>query len=216
MNLLSVSLLAADFGNLARDVEMINDSQADWFHIDVMDGHFVPNISFGFPVMNAIKKVASKPLDVHLMITRPEAYIEAFKDAGANILTVHAETCTHLHGLLHRIKALGMKTGLALNPHTPVNITEDIIHELDLLLVMSVNPGFGGQKFINHSLRKIEQAKNMIIKQGCKTMIEVDGGVDANNAGQLYSAGVDVLVSGNAIFSSPSPQEYILRLKSQT
>ena len=213
MKLLSVSLLSADFGNLARDVEMINDSCADWLHIDVMDGVFVPNISFGLPVMKAAKKVARKPLDVHLMITNPEPYLETFKDAGANILTVHAETRTHLHGIVQRIKTLGMKAGLALNPHTPVNSTEDIIHELDLLLVMSVNPGFGGQKFIDHSLRKIEQAKELILKRGGKTLIEVDGGVDADNARLIYSAGADVLVSGNAIFSSPEPKKYMLRMK---
>ncbi|MDR2562576.1 MAG: ribulose-phosphate 3-epimerase [Prevotellaceae bacterium] len=213
MNLLSVSLLAADFGFLARDVEMVNLSEADWFHIDVMDGVFVPNISFGFPVMKAVKKCALKPLDVHLMITKPELYLDDFKDAGAEILTVHYETCPHLNSIINKIKSCGMKAGLALNPHTPVNLAENIIHELDLLLVMSVNPGFGGQKFIDHSLRKIEQAKELIIKHSCKTLIEVDGGIDAQNASQIYSAGADVLVAGNAIFSSPNQKEYIQRMK---
>jgi ribulose-phosphate 3-epimerase len=212
MKYLSVSILSADFGHLAREIEMLNESCADWIHIDVMDGVFVPNISFGLPVMEAVKKVSSKPLDVHLMIANPEPYIDAFKNAGADILTVHFEGCIHLHRTLQQIKDAGMKAGVALNPHTPVNLLEDIIHDVDLLLVMSVNPGFGSQKFIEHSLRKIEKARKLVEKHDSGALIEVDGGISADNAAQIYSAGADVLVSGNAIFSSSDQKEYMKRI----
>ena len=212
MKYLSVSILSADFGHLAREIEMLNESCADWIHIDVMDGVFVPNISFGLPVMEAVKKISKKPLDVHLMIANPEPYIDAFKNAGADILTVHLEGCIHLHRTLQHIKDAGMKAGVALNPHTPVNLLEDIIHEVDLLLVMSVNPGFGSQKFIEHSLRKLEKARELVEKQNSGALIEIDGGISADNAAQIYSAGADVLVSGNAIFSSSNPKEYMKRI----
>lgn len=211
--LIAPSILSADFGNLQRDIEMINNSQADWIHFDVMDGLFVPNISFGFPVIKAVKKVAKKPLDVHLMIVQPERYIEQFKEAGTEILTVHYEACTHLHRTLQQIKSLGMKAGVSLNPHTPVHILEDIIQDIDLVLIMSVNPGFGGQQFIEHSYTKIKQLKDLIIRSGANTLIEVDGGVTLQNYKKLVSVGVDVLVAGNTIFASENPTNTIEALK---
>ncbi|HBX50676.1 MAG TPA: ribulose-phosphate 3-epimerase [Bacteroidales bacterium] len=207
--LIAPSLLSADFGNLNRDIEMINKSQAHWFHLDIMDGVFVPNISFGFPVIKYIKKAAKKPLDVHLMIIEPDKYIEKFHAAGADILTVHFEACTHLHRTIQAIKSLKIKAGVSLNPHTPVHVLENIIADLDLVLIMSVNPGFGGQKFIEHSFKKIMQLKKMINTSNSKALIEVDGGVDNSNAKKLISAGADVLVAGNYIFGSKNPEKTI-------
>jgi ribulose-phosphate 3-epimerase len=209
-------MLSADFNNLARDIEMVNQSEADWFHLDIMDGVFVPNISFGFPVIEHIAKLARKPLDVHLMIVDPDRYLERFRDAGANILTVHWEACTHLHRTLTQIKTLGMKAGVSLNPHTPVELLEDILPETDLVLIMSVNPGFGGQKFIKESLPRISRLRSMIDKGGFNTLIEVDGGVGANNAGQLFNAGANVLVAGNAVFKSENPTETIRLIKNKS
>jgi ribulose-phosphate 3-epimerase len=211
--LVAPSLLSADFGNLARDIEMVNNSQADWIHIDVMDGMFVPNISFGFPVIKAVQKIAKKPLDVHLMIEQPDRYLEQFKQAGAEILTVHYEACPHLHRTLQAMKTLGMKAGVSLNPHTPINVLNDIIHDIDLVLIMSVNPGFGGQKFIEHSYSKISKLKELIIKTNSKTLIEVDGGVTLENARKLVDAGVNVLVAGNTVFASTNPAKTIEELK---
>ncbi|MGE4288310.1 MAG: ribulose-phosphate 3-epimerase [Salinivirgaceae bacterium] len=211
--LIAPSILSADFGNLASDIEMLNKSKADWIHVDVMDGVFVPNISFGFPVIKAVQKIAKKPLDVHLMIVEPDRYIQQFKEAGAEILTVQYEACTHLHRTLQAIKASGMKAGVALNPHTPVNLLNDIIHDIDMVLIMSVNPGFGGQKFIEHSYSKINKLKELIIKAGSNTLIEVDGGVTLQNYKQLVTAGVDVLVAGNTVFASENPAKTIELLK---
>lgn len=211
--LLSPSILSADFVNLQRDIELINNSEADWIHIDVMDGTFVPNITIGQPVVKAIKKVARKPLDVHLMIVHPEKYIDDYKECGADWLTVHYEACTHLHRTLEYIKSKGMKAGVSLNPHTPVSALEDIVNVADLILVMSVNPGFGGQKFIPNSFEKIKRLKDLLVKHNSSALIEVDGGVDLNNANLLYETGVDVLVSGNAIFSSPDPLKTIHLIK---
>jgi ribulose-phosphate 3-epimerase len=211
--LIAPSILSADFGNLARDIEMLNTSTADWIHVDVMDGVFVPNISFGFPILKAVQKVAKKPLDVHLMIVEPDRYIQQFKEAGAEILTVQYEACTHLHRTLQAIKAGGMKAGVALNPHTPVNLLNDIIHDIDMVLIMSVNPGFGGQKFIEHSYTKISNLKELITKAGSNTLIEVDGGVTLQNYKQLVKAGVDVLVAGNTVFASVDPTQTIMELK---
>jgi len=213
---ISPSLLAADFGNLERDITMLNQSEADWFHLDIMDGVFVPNISFGFPVMKYIKKHAQKPLDVHLMITEPDRYIDDFNEAGADILTVHIETCNHLHRTVQRIKSLGMKAGVSLNPHTPVNLLKDIIADLDLVLLMSVNPGFGGQKFIPNALEKIKELKQLITEKKSNALIEVDGGVDNTNAKSLINAGCDVLVAGSYIFKSKNPTETIQGLKKLT
>jgi len=211
------SILSADFANLERDVEMINHSQADWLHLDVMDGVFVPNISFGFPVIQAIHKIAKKPLDVHLMIVQPEKFIEQFKKAGASILSVHYEACPHLHRTIQQIKSAGMQAGVAINPHTSVSFLEDVIADIDLVCVMSVNPGFGGQKFIQHTYQKIAQLKDIIINRNSKAKIEIDGGVDLNNAARLINTGADVLVAGNTVFSSSNPEETIARLKqSQT
>ncbi len=212
-HLIAPSFLSADFSNLSKDIQMINNSLADWFHLDIMDGVFVPNISFGFPIIKTIKKEAKKPLDVHLMIVQPERYIEAFAEAGANILTVHYEACTHLHRTLDQIKSMGMKAGISLNPHTPVSILEDVINMADLVLIMSVNPGFGGQKFIEHSYEKIRKLKTLINSSSSNTLIEVDGGVDPSNANALIEAGVDVLVAGNAIFRSDDPIKTIEQLK---
>lgn len=192
---------------------MVNTSQADWFHLDIMDGVFVPNISFGFPVVSQVKKMAKKPLDVHLMIVDPDRYLEKFKEAGADILTVHYEACTHLHRTLNQIRTFGMKAGVSINPHTSVELLADIIEEADLVLIMSVNPGFGGQKFIKNSIQKISRLKEMITAKGCKTLIEVDGGVDATNAATLYSAGADVLVAGNAVFKAENPAKAIDAIK---
>jgi ribulose-phosphate 3-epimerase len=214
MNLLiSPSVLSCDFANIQRDVEMINGSEADWFHVDVMDGVFVPNISFGFPVISAIKQHAKKPLDVHLMIEDPDKYIEDFKKAGADILTVHYEACRHLHRTVQAIKAAGMKAGVALNPHTPVDLLQDIIADLDLVLIMSVNPGFGGQKFINNAILKVEQTKNLIHRVGSHALVEVDGGVNLETGAELVKAGADVLVAGSFVFNASNPVQTIKDLK---
>jgi len=211
--LIAPSVLSADFGNLQRDIEMINNSKADWFHIDVMDGVFVPNISFGMPVINAIKKHAKKPMDVHLMIVDPDRYITDFKKVGADILTVHYEACTHLHRTIQAIKAEGMKAGVSLNPHTPISVLEDIIVDLDVVLIMSVNPGFGGQSFIENTYKKVEQLKHLIEYTGSKTLIEVDGGVTDQNIEQLSEAGVDAFVAGSFVFKSEDPSNTISELK---
>jgi len=212
--IISPSVLSCDFANIQRDVEMINNSSADWFHVDVMDGVFVPNISFGFPVIEAIKKHATKPLDVHLMIEDADKYIEDFKKAGADILTVHFEASRHLHRTIQAIKAAGMKAGVALNPHTPVDLLSDVIEELDLVLIMSVNPGFGGQKFINNAVLKVEQAKNLIHRRGSRALVEVDGGVNLETGLELVKAGADVLVAGSFVFNSKDPAATIEALKS--
>ncbi|HEY0030314.1 MAG TPA: ribulose-phosphate 3-epimerase [Bacteroidia bacterium] len=212
-HLIAPSILSADFANIQRDVEMINSSEADWFHVDVMDGMFVPNISFGFPVIKAIKKHAKKPLDVHLMINDPDRYLQAFKDAGADVLTVHLEACTHLHRTIQAIKALGMKAGVAINPHTSVNLLNDIIADIDLVCVMSVNPGFGGQKFIENTYYKVNALSEMIRTNKSKTLIEIDGGVDLLNFKKLINAGANVLVAGNTVFSSSNPVQTIADLK---
>lgn len=213
MPLIAPSVLSANFLALGNDIDMINNSEADWFHVDVMDGRFVPNISFGMPVIKALKKQAKKPLDVHLMIVEPEKYFEDFKNAGADVLTIHYEASTHLHRSLQAIKALGMKAGVSLNPHTPVHLLEDIIQDIDLVLIMSVNPGFGGQKFIQQSFDKVRKLKKMINDKGCDTLIEIDGGVTLDNAPDLIEAGVDVLVAGNTVFSSENPTDTIKKLK---
>lgn len=213
MPIIAPSMLSADFLNLGRDIEMVNNSEADWFHLDVMDGRFVPNISYGMPIIAQMKKMATKTMDVHLMIVEPEKYFEDFKKAGADILTVHYEASTHLHRSLQAIKALGMKAGVSLNPHTPVHLLEDIIADIDLVLIMSVNPGFGGQKFIQQALTKISKLKAMITASGSNALIEVDGGVTLENAPALVAAGADALVAGNTVFSSPEPADTIKKLK---
>jgi len=213
-HLIAPSVLAADFANIQRDFEMINKSEADWFHIDVMDGVFVPNISFGMPVISAMKKHAKKPLDVHLMIVNPDQYIGTFKEIGADILTVHYEACTHLHRTLQAIKAEDMKAGVALNPHTPVHLLEDVINDIDLVCIMSVNPGFGGQSFIENTYDKVKQLKELINKKGASTLIEIDGGVNIHNAKALIDAGADVLVAGSFVFKSDKPEVTIQELKS--
>ena len=213
MKLIAPSLLSADFLNLGRDIEMVNRSEADWFHCDIMDGRFVPNISFGIPVVKAISQLAEKPLDVHLMIVEPEKYFESFVKAGADIITFHYEASTHIHRAVQQLKALGVKAGVVLNPHTPVSVLEDILGELDLVLLMSVNPGFGGQKFIERTYDKIRKLRAMINEQGLETMIEVDGGVNTENAASLFEAGADVLVAGNAVFKSDDPIDTIYVLK---
>ncbi len=212
-HLIAPSLLSANFANLKADIEMINNSDADWFHMDVMDGVFVPNISFGMPIIKAVKKLADKPLDVHLMIVQPERYIADFKNAGADILTIHYEASTHLHRSIAEIKNHDMKAGVVLNPHTPVNSLVDITQELDLVLLMSVNPGFGGQKFIENTYRKISKLRNLLDKSGSKALIEVDGGVTLDNAGKLITEGADVLVAGNTVFGSSDPLSTISKLK---
>ncbi len=212
-SLIAPSILAADFANLQREVEMINSSEADWVHVDVMDGVFVPNISMGIPVVEAIKRHSKKPLDVHLMIVHPEKFVEAFHKAGADTISVHIEACPHLHRNIQQIKALGCKAGVAVNPHTSVQGLADVIHDIDLVCLMSVNPGFGGQKFIEHTYDKIKELKAMITSRKANTLIEIDGGVNQQNAKLLLSAGADVLVAGNFVFSSPNPKEVIQRLK---
>ncbi len=213
MALIAPSLLAADFANLQEACEMLNRSQADWYHLDVMDGVFVPNISFGLPVISAIKKHARKTLDVHLMIVQPERYIKDFKAAGADILTVHYEASTHLHRSLQAIKAEGMQAGVALNPHTPVHLLKDVLHDIDLVCMMSVNPGFGGQKFIENTYNKVRELKALISETGSATRIEIDGGVTSKNAAQLIEAGADVLVAGSFVFNAADPEKTISDLK---
>jgi ribulose-phosphate 3-epimerase len=212
-HLVSPSLLAADFGNLSRDVQMVNNSLADWIHLDIMDGVFVPNISFGFPVLESVKKIAKKPLDVHLMITDPDRYLTRFRDAGAYMLTVQYEACIHLNRTVNEIRNLGMKAGIALNPHTPVSLIRHVLPYTDMVLIMTVNPGFGGQSFIMESYNKIAELQQMIKTGNHNVLIEVDGGIDTKNAGKLVNAGVNVLVAGNSVFSSADPASTIKRLK---
>ncbi len=211
--LIAPSILSADFGNIERDVKMINESRADWFHVDVMDGVFVPNISFGFPVLKAIKKHARKPLDVHLMIVEPDKYLAAFADAGAAIISVHYEACTHLHRTIQSMRQLGVLAGVAINPHTPASLLSEVIAQIDVVVVMSVNPGFGGQRFIKNTYSKIDDLRNLIIQKNSSAKIEIDGGVDIKNAPELIRAGADILVAGNTVFSAESPIEMIARLK---
>jgi ribulose-phosphate 3-epimerase len=211
--IIAPSVLAADFANLQRDIEMINNSEADWFHIDIMDGVFVPNISFGMPVLEAIAKHAKKTIDVHLMIIDPDRYIKTFADLGANVLTVHYEACTHLHRTLQAIKAEGMKAGVALNPHTSIDLLADVINDIDLVCVMSVNPGFGGQSFIENTYSKVQKLKQLIVEKRAATQIEIDGGVTSANAKKLIDAGADVLVAGSFVFKSTDPIQTIAALK---
>ncbi|MBN1112481.1 MAG: ribulose-phosphate 3-epimerase [Bacteroidales bacterium] len=211
--IISPSMLSANFGELDKDIEMINNSEAQWFHIDVMDGVFVPNISFGFPIIQVINNKAKKPLDVHLMIVDPDRYIEQFKNVGAEYLTVHYEACNHLHRTIQNIKSHGMKAGVSLNPHTPISLLEDIIQDLDLVLLMSVNPGFGGQSYIENTYSKIKQLKELIFRKNSVALIEVDGGVDINNASKLIECGADALVAGSAVFKSENPKETIKILR---
>ena len=210
--MIAPSVLSADFANLQRDVEMINASEAAWFHVDIMDGVFVPNLSFGLPVVEAIHRHATKPLDVHLMIVQPERYIQEFKAAGAHVLTVHIEASTHLHRTLQAIRAEGMLAGVALNPHTPVSAVSEVLHDADLFCLMSVNPGFGGQSFIPQTYEKVRQLRRMLDEAGSTAKIEIDGGVNAQNAADLKAAGADVLVAGNAVFKAPDPISMIAQL----
>ena len=212
-HLIAPSILSANFGALKQDIEMLNDSEADWIHVDVMDGVFVPNISFGFPVLKAVKEVAKKPLDVHLMIVEPEKYLQQFADYGADIITVHFEACTHLNSTIAKIKDLGCKAGLALNPHTPIAFIEDILEDLDMVLIMSVNPGFGGQSFIPNTYKKIKQLRAMAIERNPNLLIEIDGGVNSSNSAFLINAGANVLVAGNAVFNNVSPKSIISSMK---
>ena len=211
--IIAPSVLAADFANLEREITMINESQADWIHVDIMDGVFVPNFSMGLSVVEAIKRHAKKPLDVHLMIVQPERYVEAFQKAGAATISVHVEACPHLHRNIQQIKALGCKAGVAINPHTSIIELENVIQDIDLICMMSVNPGFGAQKFIEHTYRKVADLKKMITASGSQALIEIDGGVNQQNAKALLDAGADVLVAGNFVFSSPTPKEVIAKLK---
>jgi ribulose-phosphate 3-epimerase len=211
--LVAPSLLSADFGNLQREVEMLNKSEADWLHIDVMDGVFVPNITFGFPVLKHIQKYSTKPLDVHLMIMDPDRYLERFRDHGAEVISVHYEGCTHLHRTIHAIKKLGALAGVVLNPHSPVSLLEEIVPDADLIMVMSVNPGFGGQSFIESTINKIKVLKEMMLRKKTDALIEVDGGVTPQNAPQLVEAGAQILVAGQTIFGSPDPSDTISQLK---
>jgi ribulose-phosphate 3-epimerase len=212
--IIAPSVLAADFANLEREIKMINNSQADWIHIDIMDGVFVPNLSMGLPVVESIKRHATKTMDVHLMIVHPENYVEAFQKAGAEYISVHVEACPHLHRNIQQIKALGCKAGVAINPHTSITALENVIADIDLVCVMSVNPGFGAQKFIEYTYRKVRRLKEMILDSGSKAKIEIDGGVNMQNAKQLLDAGADVLVAGNFVFSASNPTEVIKQLKS--
>jgi len=212
-HIVAPSVLSADFGNLQRDIEMINASDADWFHVDIMDGMFVPNMSFGFPVMKVLQKHAKKPLDVHLMIVDPDRYTQAFRDTGAATLTVHFEACNHLHRSIQNIKNAGMNAGVAINPHTSIQLLEDIIADVDLVCVMSVNPGFGGQKFIENTFHKVIALKKLIEDKKSSAKIEIDGGVDMNNYKKLVACGADVLVAGNTVFGSTNPKETISQLK---
>ena len=211
--LIAPSILAADFANLEREVKMINESQADWIHIDIMDGVFVPNLSMGVPVVEAINRHAKKPLDVHLMIVNPEKYVEAFQKAGAQVISVHLEACHHLHRNIQQVKSLGIKAGVAINPHTPISSLEEVIADIDLVCLMSVNPGFGGQKFIENTYQKVGDLKELILRKGSKALIEIDGGVNLQNASRLLQAGANVLVAGNFVFSSPKPLEVTQQLK---
>ena len=213
MSIIAPSLLASNFLQLQKECDMLNNSRADWFHLDVMDGRFVPNISFGLPVIQQIRKATTKVCDVHLMIEEPEKYAEAFQQAGADILTVHFEVCKHLHRNIQQIKSLGMKAGVALNPHTPVSLLSDVLQDIDLVLIMSVNPGFGGQKFIPHTIEKIQQLRKMINERSLNIYIEVDGGITLDNAASVVSAGADVLVAGNTVFSAANPVAVIDALK---
>jgi ribulose-phosphate 3-epimerase len=213
MPIVAPSILAADFGNLDRDIRMVNHSDADWIHVDIMDGVFVPNISFGFPVLEAVKRVAEKPLDVHLMIVQPERFVEAFAKGGAGTITVHAEACPHLHRNIQQIKSFGCKAGVALNPHTRIDELENVISDIDLICVMSVNPGFGAQKFIEHTYQKIKDLKALIKKNNATAVIEIDGGVNLGNAKPLVDAGADVLVAGNFVFTAGDPKSVIRELK---
>ena len=212
-HLIAPSILSANFLNLEKDIDMVNRSEADWFHLDIMDGVFVPNISFGFPVLEKIRDKATKPLDVHLMIIDPDRYIKRFQEAGAHYISVHYEACQHLHRTIYAIKNAGAKAGVVLNPHSPVHLLSSIIKDVDLVMLMSVNPGYGGQKFIPETYAKIEQAKELILEKGSQALIEIDGGVDLSNAAEIVNCGADVLVAGNTVFSSPSPAEMIRQLK---